>query len=91
MDVIRDTKAIKRRVGYVPSDANAYSSMDVMEFLTYCIRFYSVENGKERITELSKWLELDLDRKIADLSMGNRKKVSIVQSLLHSPKLLQTG
>ncbi|HEY5124542.1 MAG TPA: AAA family ATPase, partial [Ignavibacteria bacterium] len=31
---------------------------------------------------------LDLKRKISDLSMGNRKKVSIVQSLLHSPKLL---
>ena len=32
--------------------------------------------------------ELDLKRKIADLSMGNRKKVSIVQSLLHNPELL---
>jgi ABC-2 type transport system ATP-binding protein len=32
--------------------------------------------------------ELDLNRKIAELSMGNRKKVSIVQSMLHSPKLL---
>jgi ABC-2 type transport system ATP-binding protein len=32
--------------------------------------------------------ELDLNRKISDLSLGNRKKVSIVQSLLHNPKLL---
>lgn len=88
MDVIKETKKIKEIVGYIPSDAGAYSSMDVHEFLSYCIRFYQVENGEQRIEELSGMFELDLKRKIADLSMGNRKKVSIVQSLLHNPKLL---
>jgi ABC-2 type transport system ATP-binding protein len=88
MDVIRETKKIKSQVGYIPSDANAYSSMDVHEFLSYCIRFYQVQNGEQRIAALSGLFELDLKRKIAELSMGNRKKVSIVQSLLHSPKLL---
>src|SRR5450759_5871211 len=62
--------------------------MDVHEFLSYCIRFYQVQNDEKRISELSEIFELDLNRKIAELSMGNRKKVSIVQSMLHSPKLL---
>jgi ABC-2 type transport system ATP-binding protein len=62
--------------------------MDVHEFLSYCIRFYKVQNGEKRISELSEMFELDLNRKVAELSMGNRKKVSIVQSMLHSPKLL---
>jgi ABC-2 type transport system ATP-binding protein len=88
MDVIRDTKKIKMQVGYIPSDASAYSSMDVHEFLSYCIRFYQIQNGEQRISDLSELFELDLNRQIADLSLGNRKKVSIVQSLLHSPKLL---
>jgi len=88
MDVIRETKKIKSHVGYIPSDANAYFSMDVHEFLSYCIRFYRVHNGEQRIADLSGLFELDLKRKIAELSMGNRKKVSIVQSLLHSPGLL---
>jgi len=88
MDVIRDTRKIKSRIGYIPSDAGAYSSMDVHEFLSYCIRFYKVQESERRINELSEMFELDLKRKIAELSMGNRKKVSIVQSLLHSPKLL---
>lgn len=88
MDVIRETKKIKSQVGYIPSDANAYSSMDVHEFLSYCSRFYREKNGERRISELSGLFELDLKRKIAELSMGNRKKVSIVQSLLHNPKLL---
>jgi ABC-2 type transport system ATP-binding protein len=47
-----------------------------------------MRNGEQRITELSGLFELDLKRKIADLSMGNRKKVSIIQSMLHNPKLL---
>jgi ABC-2 type transport system ATP-binding protein len=88
MDVIKKTKKIKELVGYVPSDANAYGYMDVLEFLQYCQRFYHMSNNVQRIHELSSWFELDLNRKISDLSMGNRKKVAIVQSLLHHPRLL---
>jgi ABC-2 type transport system ATP-binding protein len=88
MDVVKDTKKIKEHVGYIPSDANAYSSMAVNEFLNYCLGFYKTTDGNNRMQELSELFELDLSRKVADLSMGNRKKVSIVQSLLHSPKLL---
>jgi ABC-2 type transport system ATP-binding protein len=40
MNVIGETKKIKHLVGYVPSDANAYASMDVSEFLHYCLRFH---------------------------------------------------
>jgi ABC-2 type transport system ATP-binding protein len=88
MDVIRRTKKIKELVGYVPSDANAYGYMEVLEFLQYCQRFYHMNNNVHRMNELSSWFELDLKRKISDLSMGNRKKVAIVQSLLHHPRLL---
>jgi ABC-2 type transport system ATP-binding protein len=88
MDVIRETKKIKTHIGYIPSDANAYSAMEVREFLDYCIAFYNVHNGEQRITELAGLFELDLNRKIAELSLGNRKKVSIIQSLLHRPRLL---
>ena len=37
---------------------------------------------------MSEALELDLNRKIEDMSLGNKKKVGIVQGLLHSPKLI---
>jgi ABC-2 type transport system ATP-binding protein len=88
LDVVRQTKEIKRKVGYIPSDANAYSYMVVEEFLNYFARFYDVPDAGSRITELSNLFELDLKRKISDLSSGNRKKVSIVQSLVHRPELL---
>ncbi len=88
MDVIRKTREIKQKVGYIPSEANAYSSMEVSEFLNYCAKFYRIPDATARIAELSGLFDLDLNRKIADLSLGNRKKVSIVQSLIHNPMLL---
>ncbi len=62
--------------------------MSVNEFLDYCLRFHKAYLGSPRITELSKWFDLDLKRRIGDLSMGNKKKVFIIQSLLCNPKLL---
>ncbi len=88
MDVVRETKRIKRMVGYIPSDANIYASMDVNEFLCYCLRFYNVRNGRQKMVRLAKMFELDLTRKVSTLSLGNKKKVSIIQSLLHEPTLL---
>src|SRR5512142_2673913 len=44
MDVIKDTKKIKMLTGYLPSDANAYSSMKVHEFLSYCANFHDLKN-----------------------------------------------
>jgi ABC-2 type transport system ATP-binding protein len=88
MDVVRDSKRIHQDIGYVPSDANLYDKMSVMEFLTYCADFYAMKNHSERIHELSELFGLDLKRNITDLSMGNRKKVSIIQALIHSPQLL---
>lgn len=88
MDVVRESKKIKLQTGYVPSDANAYSHLTVDEFLNYCQGFYRTENGSERIAALSELFEVDRKRKISDLSRGNRKKVAIIQSLIHNPQLL---
>ncbi|TFH48213.1 MAG: ABC transporter ATP-binding protein [Bacteroidia bacterium] len=88
MDIIRESKKIKSVIGYIPSDANAYHSMNVKEFLSYCAMFYRVPQAQHRIAELSGLFDLDLKRRISELSMGNRKKVSIIQSLLHHPGLL---
>jgi ABC-2 type transport system ATP-binding protein len=61
--------------------------MDVGKLLRYSAGFYDGD-GEARMRELSDALDLDLGRKIADLSRGNQRKVAIVQSLLHRPRLL---
>lgn len=78
---------IRKDVGYLPSEVFYYEKMKVKELLEYSASFYP-GNHKQRIRELATLLELDLNRKIEDLSFGNKKKVGIVQGLLHQPKLI---
>lgn len=86
-DVVKDSKEIKKVVGYVPSEVNYYESIKVKELLEYSSRFY--ENyDKSYEEEICSELEVDLNKKISDLSLGNKKKVAIVQALCHRPKLL---
>lgn len=86
-DIVKDTTEIRKQIGYLPSEVHYYENMKVMELLTYSAKFYGPTN-KDRILHLANRLELDLHKKIEDLSFGNRKKVGIVQALLHEPKLL---
>jgi ABC-2 type transport system ATP-binding protein len=61
--------------------------MKVIDLLKYSASFFRGDCTK-RMHELSDTLELELNRRIGDLSYGNKKKVGIVQGLLHSPRLL---
>ncbi len=86
-DIFKDTREIKKQIGYVPAEMGTYPKMDVRELLRYSAGFYA-SDCEARIEELADTFALDLDRKILDLSRGNQKKVAIVQSLIHSPRLL---
>ncbi|NCA77213.1 MAG: ABC transporter ATP-binding protein [Alphaproteobacteria bacterium] len=88
LDVVKDSKKIRSQTGYVPSDASIYDRMKVMDFLKYVTSFYRVDNIQERIDRLLEVFDLDPGRKIAELSMGNKKKVSIIQAMIHRPELL---
>ncbi len=88
LDVLRDSKKIRGRLGYVPSDANLYDKMKVREFLSFGAAFYGRNKSEDRIQELAGILDLNLERRITDLSTGNKKKVNIIQALVHRPELL---
>ena len=86
-DVVTHGPEIRREIGYLPSEVYYYEGMKVIDLLKYSASFYEGDFTK-RIHELSEIMELDMSRRISDLSYGNKKKVGIVQGLLHSPKLL---
>lgn len=87
MDCHKDRVKILRDVGYLPSEVFYYDNMKAIDLLNYSASFYG-KDCSERIRELAAVLELDLTKKIEDMSLGNKKKVGIVQGLLHSPKLI---
>jgi ABC-2 type transport system ATP-binding protein len=86
-DVVTQGPEIRRDIGYLPSEVFYYEGMKVIDLLKYSASFYDCD-CTQRLKELSEYMELDLNRRISDLSYGNKKKVGIVQGLLHSPKLL---
>ncbi len=86
-DIIQSAPEIKKEIGYLPAEVFYYDKMRVIDLLKYSASFYK-KNCSERIQELAEIMDLDLKRRIDDLSLGNKKKVGIVQGLLHEPKLI---
>lgn len=86
-DCIAEGAEIRRHIGYLPSEVFYYDNMKVIDLLKYSASFYPNADHK-RIYELAEIMDLDLKRKIDDLSYGNKKKVGIVQGLLHRPQLI---
>src|SRR4030066_1276018 len=86
-DVTTHGPEIRRDIGYLPSEVYYYEGMKVIDLLKYSASFFECDCD-QRIHELGEIMELEMNRRISDLSYGNKKKDGIVQGLLHSPKLL---
>lgn len=86
-DVTKEKERVLRNIGYLPSEALFYPGMKVKDVLKL-----SADLRKTDCTAESKMLcerlQLDVSRKIDELSFGNRKKVAIVCALQHRPDLI---
>ncbi len=87
LDSKKDSLEIRRRVGYLPGDLSLYEALTVRESLEYLCALRGGA-GKGRLEPLAEQFELDLTRKVGDLSSGNKQKVGIVQAFAHDPELL---
>ena len=86
-DMVKESSEIKKYIGYVPSEVKFYDEVKVKDIIKYSASFYNNVN-KEEIDKLYKILDVDVNKKMSELSLGNKKKVAIVQALIHKPKLL---
>lgn len=86
-DIVKDKEEILMNVGYLPSEAIFYQGMKVKELLKLSADLHKKDCTKES-QRLCALLQLDENRKIDELSFGNRKKVGIVAALQHEPELL---
>jgi ABC-2 type transport system ATP-binding protein len=87
LDCAADTTKVKEDLGYVPSEVRYYDNMKVKELIDYAKSFRkNIDN--EYVEELCKLFDVELEKNISELSLGNKKKVAIVQAILHKPKLL---
>lgn len=85
-NVKTQTTEILKRVGYLPSDAAFYNGMKVREILKLSADLRGIDCSNEA-ESLCRRLDLDINKKVEQLSLGNRKKVGIVCALQHRPEL----
>jgi ABC-2 type transport system ATP-binding protein len=88
LDTVRDTVAIRRRLGYLPSGISLYDTLTGEQLLDYLSKL----SGRQpvRRAELCRRLDLSagtLRRLVRDYSRGMRQKIGIIQALQHDPEL----
>ena len=86
-DIVREKEAILRETGYLPSEAMFYPGMKVRDILKLSADLRKKDCSAEA-KDLCERLQLDISRKVDELSFGNRKKAAIVCALQSRPKLL---
>ena len=87
LDITRKTEEILAHVGYLPSETVFYPGMKVRELIRFSAGLRRRDCGKEGDV-LCERLRLDPNRRVEELSLGNRKKAGIVCALQHRPELL---
>ena len=85
-DIVESRIDNLREIGYLPSEASFYSGMKVGEVLRFAAKMRGL-NCDEEAEKLCRRLDLDPERRVDELSLGNKKKVGIVCALQHRPKL----
>lgn len=85
-NIVRQKTEILADVGYMPSEATFYNGMKVGQVIALSAKMRKVDCSDEA-KKLCERLALDTEKRVEELSLGNRKKVSIVCALQHKPRL----
>lgn len=87
MSALTQSRAIRARVGYLPSDPALYDFLSGQQNLDFALAVRGIKN-RSRVKELADRLEIDLKRRLKTLSRGNKQKVAIIATLAHDPDLI---
>lgn len=85
-DIRKCKEEILQQIGYIPSEAMFYPDMTVQDTIRMAANIRN-RNCKDEAGKLCERLQVDVNKKIRELSLGNRKKVSIVCAMQHKPRL----
>ena len=91
MDIRKDVKKIKQKLGFLPEDSPLYDGMLAWDYLMFFAQIYGVDKNAAagRIKELLLALRLDApDKKIGEMSKGMQRKVAIARALINDPEYL---
>ena len=89
-DVIRETEAIKRRVGYMTQRFSLWEDLTIRENLDFIARMYGMKRRTEAVNAVLIKLGLDERRNqlAGALSGGWKQRLSLAACMMHEPQLL---
>jgi ABC-2 type transport system ATP-binding protein len=89
-DVIRDSEAIKREVGYMTQKFSFWEDMTIAENLDFVARMYGVKSRRTAVQESLEGLGLSARKNqlAGQLSGGWKQRLALAACLIHHPKLL---
>jgi heme exporter protein A len=90
LDLLRQTREIRRKVGFVAHQPYLYEDLTALENLIFFARMYAVEQPQQRAIELLRRVGLSKKarERAGSLSRGQSQRLALARALLHSPELL---
>lgn len=71
----RDSIEIRKKIAYLPGELGLYTNMTSRQNLKFLLSLYDVEIDWLIVEQLAERLELDLNKKVRELSKGNKQKI----------------
>jgi len=92
LDVVDDSLAVRRRIGYLPETTPLYSEMRVDDYLRFVADVRSVPRGRRR-EAIDRAVQLCglarvTGKNIDELSKGYKQRVGLAQAIVHEPPVL---
>lgn len=90
LDVVKDYKAIRQRVGYMPGRFSLYQDLTIAENLEFFATIFNttIEENYELIKDIYSQIEPFKDRRAGKLSGGMKQKLALSCALIHKPSVL---
>ena len=90
LDVVKQMKDVRRRVGYMPGRFSLYQDLTVEENLQFFATLFgtTVDEGYETVAPIYSQIERFKDRKAGALSGGMKQKLALSCALIHEPSVL---
>jgi len=85
-EISKKNHKIRKNISYLAGDFKPYENIKPIEYFKYILKLEN--NSSKKYYELSERFKLDLNKKIKELSKGNKQKVGIVQALMRNSNLL---